>query len=75
MESLNPKVRNMSDKPKDAPQRRNKFEQLIYLGNLAAVVRYLDATGMEHHEQRVVLAAEWDQAFTEFCETIGAEDD
>lgn len=60
-------------KVKDAPQKRNKYEQLIYLSNLAGVVRYLDATGMEHHEKRVTLAAEWDKAFTEFCETIAHE--
>lgn len=60
---------------RDAPQRRNKYEQLIYLANLAGCVRYLDATGMEHHEKRVVLSAEWDKAFEEFCETIEAEND
>lgn len=58
---------------KDAPEHRNKLEQLNYLAGLITVVNYLDDTGQEYHAQRVLLAEEWKKAFTEFCETINEE--
>ena len=64
-----------NDKPKDAPQKRNKFEQVEYLTGLVSIVSYLDDTGEEHHPERVLLAEEWDKSFAELCETIKKENE
>ena len=60
-------------KVKDAPQRRNKYDQITYIAALITMVNYLDDTGMEHHADRVILATEYEKALREFCDTIGAE--
>lgn len=62
------------NKPKDAPQKRNKLEQVTYLAALTAIVSYLDDTGEEHHQKRVTLAEEWNKAFAELNATIEDED-
>lgn len=59
---------------KDAPQKRNKFEQVSYLAGITAIVSYLDDTGEEHHAERLVLAEEWTKSFAELCATIQQED-
>lgn len=64
----------MSDKPKDAPEHKNKLEQVSYLAALTAIVSYLDDTGEEHHDKRLLLAGEWDKAFDELHKTIKEEE-
>lgn len=59
----------------DAPQHRNKLEQVSYLTGLIAIINYLDDTGQEHHAEKVMIAEEWDKAFGELCVTIKEEDE